>query len=158
VAKGKVTERTLVDYRWTLHRYICKDLGSKKLVKLDSDDLPKVYNKMLRPKDREGLGLTPRTVIYTHRTLSSALKHGVKKKMLSQNVCHLVDLPKRQKTEMKAMTEAEVVKFLDAARLKPYFTVFSLMLGTGLRPGEVLALKWEDFNPVTGMLSIQRAL
>jgi integrase len=157
-AKGKVTERTHVDYKWTLHRYICKHLGNKKIVKLDHSDLEKLYQNMLRSKAEGGLGLTPRTVIYAHRTLSTAIKYGVKKKMLGQNVCQLVDLPKRHKKEMNAMTEVESTEFLKAAQTSPYFTIFSLMLGTGLRPGEVLALKWEDFNPALGTLSIQRAL
>jgi integrase len=158
VASQKVTERTLVDYRWTLHRYVCKDLGNKKLMKLNSDDLQQLYSKMLKPKDQGGLGVTPRTVIYTHRTLSTALKHGVRTKRLGQNVCQLVELPKRQRKEMNAMNETELKAFLEAASTSPCFTVFSLMLGTGLRPGEVLARQWEDFDPMTGTLSIQRAL
>jgi hypothetical protein len=63
------------------------DLGSKKIIKLDSDDLLKVYSNMLKAKGDGGLGLTPRTVIYTHRTLSSALEvRPEEKKVSSRNL------------------------------------------------------------------------
>ncbi len=99
-AKSKLTARTLKDYRGLLDRYVYKAVGSKKLSKLAPVDIRAIYTKMLAAKDKGRLALTPRTVVYTHRVLSSALKQAVKWRMLTQNVCQYMDLPKRQKTEM----------------------------------------------------------
>jgi integrase len=157
-ARPKLTARTFDDYQYVLGRYIFPKLGNRKLAKLTPVEIQSVYSNMLLAKDRGGLGLKSRSVIYTHRIFSSALKQAVKWRILSNNPCQLVDLPKRDKTQMKAMSSDEVEKFLIEAKKDPYYVIFALMLGTGLRPGEVLALKWEDFSPATGNLNIQRAL
>ena len=157
-AKSKLTARTLKDYRGPLTRYVYKAVGSKKLFKLSPVDIQAIYTKMLAAKDKGGLALTPRTVIYTHRVLSSALKQAVKWRMLTQNVCQYVDLPKRQKTEMVALSETEVGRFLVAAQGSRHRVLFTVMLGTGLRPGEALALMWKDFDPVGHTVTVQRAL
>jgi integrase len=56
------------------------------------------------------------------------------------------------------MTEGEVSAFLNAARLNAHFVLFSVLLGTGLRPSEALALHWKDFDPLTATLIVQRSL
>lgn len=157
-AKPKLTARTLHGYRGLLERYIYSAVGSKKLAKLSPVDIQAVYTTMLAAEERGGIALTPRTVIYTHRVLSSALKQAVKWRMLSQNVCQYVDLPKRQKTEMQALSEAEVSRFLAAAKTSRHCVLFALMLGTGLRPSEAVALMWKDLDPLNRNLTVQRAL
>ncbi len=157
-AKPKLTARTLQDYTGVLERYVYPAVGSGKLSKLAPVDIQALYAKMLSAKFKGGYGLTPRTVINTHRVLSSALKQAVKWRMLTQNVCQYVDLPKRQKTEMKALSEVEVGRFLVAAKNSKHRILFTVMLGTGFRPGEALALMWKDFDPVGRTLTVQRAL
>jgi integrase len=114
---------------------------------LDFTTLENLYKYMMTAKEEDGLGLTPRTVIYLHQMLNNALNYAVKKRLLTQNPCQYIDLPKRQKPETQAMNEAEVSAFLDAARLNARFVLFSVLLGTGLRPSEALALHWKDFAP-----------
>jgi integrase len=157
-AKQKLTARTFKDYNGLLKRYAYSAFGSKKLAKLAPIDVQALYTKMLTAKDKDGLGLTPRTVTYTHRVLSSAFKQAVKWRMLTQNVCQYVDLPKRQKTEMQALSETEVGRFLTAAQTSRHRVLFTVMLGTGLRPSEALALMWKDFDPGGRTLTVQRAL
>jgi integrase len=157
-AKPKLTARTLQDYTGVLERYVYPAVGKGKLSKLAPVDIQKLYAKMLSARDKGGHGLTPRTVIDTHRVLSGALKQAVKWRMLTQNVCQYVDLPKRQKTEMQALSEAEVGRFLTAAQTSRHRVLFTVMLGTGFRPGEALALMWKDFDPVGRTLTVQRAL
>ena len=157
-ARPRVTARTFQDYKGLLFRYVNPTLGKKPLLKLTPINLQSLYTKMYLPKDNSGLGLTARTVIVTHRVLNSAFKQAVKWRILSQNICQYVDLPKRQKTEMNAMNEEEVVRFLEAARSDRYYALFSVMIGTGIRPGEVLGLMWKDFNPLSSTLIIQRSV
>ncbi|CAA9332199.1 MAG: Phage integrase, site-specific tyrosine recombinase, partial [uncultured Chloroflexia bacterium] len=128
-----------------------------KLTKLAPVDVQSLYTKMLAPEERGGMGLTPRTVINTHRVLSSAVKQAVKWRMLSQNVCQYVDLPKSQPQEMHALSESESERFLEAAKGDRCCVLFAVMLSTGLRPGEALALMWKDFDPMKGTITVQRA-
>jgi integrase len=51
-----------------------------------------------------------------------------------------------------------VRKLLDVARGHYMEALFNLALATGLRRGELLALKWQDINFVTGTLQVRRIL
>ena len=111
---------------------------------------------MLALKERDGLGLEPRTVINTHRVLSGALKQAVKWRMLTQNVCQYVDLPKQQKKEMQALSQDEAGRFLEAARSDRFYVLFAVMLGTGLRPGEALIFPSMNDTPLNGRNVVNR--
>lgn len=157
-AKPRLTRSTFNDYRRLMERYVYPTLAKKPLGKLTAIDLQTLYGEMLKSKEQEGKGLKARTIIYTHRVLSSALKQAVKWRMLSQNVCQSVDLPKSVKPEMLALSQEQVETFLEAAKSDRHYVIYALMLGTGLRPSEALALMWKDLNPMTATLNIQRTL
>ena len=57
---------------------------------------------------------------------------------------------------MKVLTQSEVIRFLDRAKEENYYELFLLELATGMRRGEILALKWSDLNFKTGELRIER--
>jgi integrase len=157
-AKPRLTRRTFNDYRSLMERYVYPTLAKKPLGKLTAVDLQNLYREMLKSKEEDGKGLKARTVIYTHRVLSSALKQAVKWRMLHSNVCQYVDLPKSVKPEMLALSQEQVETFLEASKSDRHYVFYALMLGTGLRPSEALALMWKDFNPITATLNIQRTL
>ncbi len=48
--------------------------------------------------------------------------------------------------------------FLNRAKEEGCYELFLLELGTGMRRGEILALKWSDLNFTTGELRIERQI
>jgi integrase len=150
-ARPRLSKHTHKEYGAMLKRYIVPTLGVRKLTKLSALDIQGVYSEML------SRGLSARMVRYTHAVLSSALKQAVKWSMLGESPAQYVDLPKQHKKEMTALTEDETQQFLEAARLDPHYVLFVLLLGTGLRPGESLALKWTDLDTASHRLTVQRA-
>lgn len=54
------------------------------------------------------------------------------------------------------LTQSEIIRFLNRAKEEGYYELFLLELGTGMRRGEILALKWSDLNFTTGELRIER--
>ena len=62
--------------------------------------------------------------------------------ILIRNVAELVDPPRVERAKMSTLTPDEVFIFLDAAREMEYYVYFSTLLCTGLRRGELLALRW----------------
>ena len=54
------------------------------------------------------------------------------------------------------LTQNEILRFLHQAKEEGYYELFLLELGTGMRRGEILALKWSDLNFKTGELHIER--
>ena len=86
--RGRVTERTYVGYEWLLKTYVRPAVGEKRLSDLRPLDIQSLYTHMasqkLKGEERAepgmsyGLGLSARTVRYTHSVLSSALKQAVR--------------------------------------------------------------------------------
>lgn len=56
------------------------------------------------------------------------------------------------------LTQNEILRFLHQAKDEEYYELFLLELGTGMRRGEKLALKWSDLNFSTGELRIERQI
>ena len=59
---------------------------------------------------------------------------------------------------MKVLTSNEIVRFLNRAKEEGYYELFLLELGTGMRRGEILALKWSNLNFTTGELRIDKQI
>jgi integrase len=117
-----------------LKRYVRPLLGAKKLSSIKPVDIQAVYTA----RQAKGIGLSIRQ---THVILKDALEQAVKWQMLSRNPSDYVDLPKRgNRKEMYALNRDEVNVFLQAAKSDRWYILFSLMLGTGLRPSEALGL------------------
>lgn len=152
VAKTRVRERTHRDYVWLLKKYIRPSLGERRLDQLKALELQKLYGEL------SAQGLSPRTVRYAHTVLRNALEQAVKWGMIARNPADLVQLPCKQGREMSAFSPEEAQRFLAAARDDPWFAVFSLLLDTGLRPGEALALKWSDVDLMARQLTVRRTL
>ncbi len=114
-------------------------------MKLTPQHVQSLYSEMLEK------GLSPRTVLGTHRVLSEALGHGLKWGVLVRNVCHAVDPPKPQRMEMAALDVANVQRFLSTASGSPYGPLFFLAIYTGMRRSELLGLRWSavDLNART---------
>lgn len=151
-ARPRLSERTLADYSEVLKRYVRPKLGSKTLSQLQPLEIQELYSEMQERK------LSARTVRGTHVVLSSALKQAVRWRMLFVNPAQSVELPKRTRREMKALSPGEATAFLEAAREDPHGLVFALGLVTGMRPEEYLALQWKDIDLQQGTATVQRTL
>lgn len=152
VVKQRVRERTYLDYRDRLKWYVKPVLGDKKLSQITAEDIQTMYNKMLED------GLSPRTVRYTHTILKNALQQAVKWGKLYRNPADLVDLPRQKKEEMKVLTPEQAARFMEATVYSPWKAFFSLLLASGMRPGEALGLKWSDIDFKNKRVTVNRAL
>lgn len=152
VVKSRVSVKTLQSYREITLAYITPHLGGVTLSKLTSEQIQESYNALT---DRR---LSPRTVRYVHSILRSALNQAVKWGLVQHNPVCLVDLPKQPKKEMVALTPAQAAQFMGAIVYSKWKPLFSLLLASGMRPGEALGLKWGDIDFDSGRVQIQRAL
>lgn len=127
-------------------------LGGIPLQRISALDIQKVYATM------QAKNLSPRTVQYTHRVLRNALEQAVKWRVLVHNPAQHVELPRQRRREMHFMTAEECRHFLSVARASQHYALFTLMLSTGLRPSEALALRWQDVDLKRHALRITRTV
>jgi integrase len=151
-ARPRLRERTLDDYQYKIDLYILPSLGGVKLSELSPLHIQLLYSKM------QERGLRAWSVRYVHLIISSSLKYAVRQRMLPNNPAALVELPRRERKEMRAFSREDAARFLKAAAEDRHETLFALALTTGMRPEEYLGLQWKDVDLVKGTVTVQRTL
>jgi integrase len=145
--------RTVESYAETVKRYIKPSIGRIELTKLT----PEHVSAMLATLQARGT-LSPTTVRYSHVVLRAALGRALKTGRVYRNVASLVDPPARIRREMTPLTAAQVGEFLEAAEGDRLRVLYLVAIGTGLRQGELLALRWSDIDLDAWMLSVRHTL
>ena len=93
-------------------------------------------------------GLSPSVRRHVHAFLKSALREAVRLELIDGNPADAVDPPPLKHVRPpRAWRAEEAARFIEQARSSSrYYALFALMLGHGLRVGEALALKWDDWG------------
>ena len=109
----------------------------------------------------KGGPLADRTVLHAHRTLAVALKHALELGLVASNVAADISQPKvTGKKQMQILRAAEVKTVL--ARLAEVehelYAIVHVALSTGMRRGELLALRWPDVDAARGAIRVERSL
>ncbi len=91
-------------------------------------------------------GLSPKTLRNYHMALHKCLQQAVKERLLVYNPCDAVTLPSGEKPEIVVFTNDQQRALVQASYRHRYGVFIRLDLCTGLRMGELLALKWEDID------------
>ncbi len=151
-AKPRLRPKSYSDYEALLRLHIRPAFGTRPLGGITQFDIQRVYAQMLER------GLSPRTIEYTNAVLQSAFRQGVRWKMLVEDPCVGVDLPRMKRREMEALSVDECGRFLAVARESEWFALYALALTTGMKPSEYLALKWSDIDWQRGTASVCRSI
>jgi integrase len=103
-------------------------------------------------------GFRTGTVRLMYRILHVALKDAVRKKRLALNVCDAVDLPRLIQHEIQPLTLDQAQTLLDAARQGRLECLLTVALVTGMRLGELLALRWNEVDLTNGILQVRHTV
>ena len=88
--------------------------------------------------------------------LNSTLKHAMVNNLIRVNVVEYVKKPKSKKAkkEIEVLTLEEQKAFLKSANDSYYRVLFITALSTGMRVGEIVALKWQDIDFTTNIINV----
>ncbi|WP_019588210.1 tyrosine-type recombinase/integrase [Deinococcus apachensis] len=135
--RGRLRPKSEADYRRVVEKRLKPNLGKLALDKLRPLDVERLVRTV---RDEVSASEAKRTLTI----LSMALGQAVKWQMLPRNVAKAVDAPKVEKKEMMVWEPREVVRFLAHAQTHRLYAFFHLALETGMRCGELQALRWAD--------------
>ncbi|MBQ9021922.1 MAG: site-specific integrase [Eggerthellaceae bacterium] len=140
---SKVIEpATMRDYRHSV-KLICKYLDVEQLSEVNIPAVSKMMANMTAD------GYAPKSVAKPFRLLKQALNWALAQDLIVKNPCNFCKPPKRVKTPINALTRTDRSRMLDLARRAqpaPLGIAIELALTTGMRRGEICALKWSDLN------------
>jgi len=147
-----VRRSTYEGYEYAVRPHIVPALGRIKLKDLTSAHLRSFY------RDRLDSGRAPATVHKLHVVLHKALKAAVADGLIPRNAAAGLKLPRITREEIDPLTEEEARRLLETVRGDRLETLYVLALNTGMRQGELLALKWDDVDLERGVLRVRRTL
>lgn len=134
-----------------IRNHILPALGHIQLKKLTAQQLHSFYTS----KRKEGYA--PRSILNMHKIIHKALANAVKWRLISYNMSDGITLPKgKPEREAQALTMEQVWHLLDAAKGHELEAMIVLLLDTGMRHGEVTALRWDDVDLNTRTVYIHR--
>jgi integrase len=156
MAKPSLRPGTLANYSWYTRKYIIPTLGNVPLTKLNGEHV----QRLLATRSAEGLASTTVRTIYS--VLHAALNEAVALGLIPRNVATGVRKPRLRRVEMKAWNPEQARKFLAVAANDRLYALYVVALSTGLREGELMALRWSDVtlpdDGSDGALRIQHTL
>ncbi len=120
--------------------HIVPVIGRVRLTRLTPQHLSHLYEDRLRA------GLGPTSVHHLHATIHTALDQAVRWNLVPRNVADLVDPPRVGRRAMTVLTPEQVRVLLDAARGGALEAIIAVAVSTGMRRGELLALRWRDVD------------
>lgn len=146
--RGEIGENTFSQYRNGLNKF--RPLFKQKLEKITALQIDSIYADMLKR------GLSPRSVQVAHRSLHGALKQAVAWELIGRNVLGAVRVPKQRKPAVAYWNSDEVVRFLAFTQPHRLHALFYTALATGMRRGELVALRWSDVDLSRGRVTVRQ--
>jgi integrase len=162
----QVEPTTLQRYRQLVDNQIKPHLGSAILQDLKPAAV-KAWHKALRENGRKQRKkgeetprpLADRTILHAHRCLANALGDALEVRLIASNPAADISQPKvRVKKDIEILKAGEPRLVLEKLAGHELYSVSALALATGMRRGELLALRWTDIDMDRGVVKVERSL
>ncbi|WP_010630874.1 tyrosine-type recombinase/integrase [Sporolactobacillus vineae] len=148
-----ITEKTRSYRQHYLQDIIIPILGGYRLATLTKTKYQRFINQLMKKYKR-------RTVQSIHSIFCTAINKAVELEMLPFNKFQNVSITTKDDViKTNYLTKDEVKTFMDAAGTSPFhhFIMVSLLLRTGMRKGEMLALTWGDVDLIHKRIKITKS-
>jgi len=144
------------DYLMHLNSYIIPRIGSMPLKECKSLNMERFLIELQKSGSRKGLPLSASTIEKVGIVLKIGFKYAFKHNLISSNPMDNVRTPKGQEKRVEHILDEDLVKIRQKWQEIPLAPLFELALNTGARRGEILALRWSDFDSKTNTISISK--
>ena len=147
---------TYAAHNYVFKNHILPGLGDVFLSELTSE----MVGEFLEERKRFGnhrpgsSGLGEETMRHIHRLLQQCLDQAIRDGLIGDNPARAFHYSKPKKVNADVLTPLEMEDYLDAAERLGYLPMFMLALTTGIRQGELIALKWSDLDIESRTLTV----
>ena len=157
--KAGVKESSKNKYRNLLNSYILPDMGDLLINQLTSEVIQEHCSRLLNYGGTNKTGLSPKTAADVLSLIRSILKYATQKGMnvhCDANIIHI----KQEKKEMRVLSHLEQKKLCQylCANQNPCNLGILISMFTGLRIGEICALRWNDISLLEQTIYVHHTL
>lgn len=147
-AKGDIGETTAALYTAQINSHIIPALGDVRVQAVTGRDIERLYIDLLKKVGQN-------TVSGIHGALlAPAFRYARKQKLIACNPMEEVDAPRKKKTDPKSLDPKALGRLLDAIVGHEHEDFIVTALGTGMRRGELCALRWRDVALAEGTITV----
>ena len=138
----KQEQKTFGRYEEASRLHVVPNLGNVEIAKLSPRHVQELETKLLRD------GMAPKGVQMVHIVLSGTMKRALRMELISRDPMALVSPPSVPKTEAYSPDMEQVKALLVAGASSGHYMwpCVYLIIYTGMRRGEALALTWENLD------------
>lgn len=154
-----VRPSTYISYEGYIYNHIIPIIGDLPIQKLTPPIVQNFYNDRFLNGRIDGKGgLSSKTLRNMHNMFHQAMEQAKINGLIMQNPTDNAIIPKSQKKEMRVLSVQEQLRLLNVVHLHRLGFAIKFDLATGLRIGELCALKWTDLNYQKKTVKISRTL
>ena len=155
VRPPKLVHETWVRYRHDVETHLIPALGRTRLTRLTAQQVQLCYARLT---SADGAGLSSTSALHAHHVLHRALESAFRLGIVPRNVAAMVERPRKRHVDIHPLTREQAKAYLSAAEGERLAALFVLALSTGMRLGELLALRWNDLDLAAQRVSVNATL
>ena len=155
VMNGK-KEQSKNDYLLHLRAYILPRLGEVALKDCDSRRLEEFLLELQKTGSKKGLPLSASTMEKVGIVLKIGFKQATKSRLIGFNPMSEVRIPKGSVKKVEHISDKDLIQLRNAWKDYEIFALCEVGLISGMRKGEILALRWSDFDEDSHTFSITK--
>lgn len=154
----ELSPKTRERYSQLAEVQIIPHLGAIPLQKLRPAHIQAWHMKLLTIAGKNGRPLAASTVGLAHKALRRALEFARRTETVSRNVASAISRPKSESKEVECLTAGQMAAVLAKLEGRSLHPIAALALGTGMRRGELLALRWSDLDLDGATVRVERSI
>lgn len=160
--KRGLKDNTFQNYKYMYNMFVRSSFGKLRVTTVKKSDVKRFYNTLADEKI-----LTIATIDNIHTVLHQVFDLAVDDNYIRSNPTdHMLKELKQshnfQTEKRKALTVAEQKLFIEylqrTDKYNHWYPVFAVMLGTGMRVGEIVGLRWCDIDLDEGTIDVNHTL
>lgn len=146
------------DYQLHLRAYILPKIGEWALKDCDPVRMERFLLELQKTGSKTGLPLSASTMEKVGIVLKICFKQAHKKRLLGFNPMSEVRIPKGQVKKVEHISDVDLIQLRNTWKESDISALCELALVTGMRKGEILCLRWSDFDEGTNTFTIARTV
>lgn len=155
-----VKTKTFIRYSEIVNQHLIPKLGNYELDEITPSIIQHYITELLQTGNlKTGKGLSANSVVSIINVVQSSLKTAFNLGYLKEFTADKIKRPKAQEKAVNCFTPHEQKQIEQAVLNSKKRKMFGILicLYTGLRIGELLALKWEDIDLQKGILTVSKS-